>query len=145
MKTTARRGGHEERLPHRLALAGVAAQLGAHLRGAVHHGAGVGGDLVGRVGAVGVDDDDLVSSATVSTSASRTRVTTSPTVAASLRAGTTRLTAARSRPWRPAGRRATSRPVGGAGLVAHQASLASGAWGAWATSAEARLRRRRRH
>ncbi len=32
------------------------------------------------------------SSATVSTSASRTRVTTSPTVAASLRAGTTRLT-----------------------------------------------------
>ena len=73
---------------------------------------GVRGDGVGVVGGVGVDDHDLVEQAAVSISASRTRVTTSPTVAASLRAGTTRLTVVAA-PWRRAGRRASSRASGG--------------------------------
>ena len=62
--------GHEQRLPHRLALARDGAEVGPDLRRAVHDRAGVGGDRVGRVGGVGVDHHDLVEQRTVSTSAS---------------------------------------------------------------------------
>ena len=61
--------GDEQRLPHRLALARVAAELGPDLVRAVHDGPGVGGHREGVVGRVGVDDHDLVEQAPSSPSA----------------------------------------------------------------------------
>ena len=84
--------GHEQGLPHRLALAGVGAEVGADLARAVHDGTRGRGDRVGRRrSSRSRSPRSRRAAAAVSISASRTRPTTSPTVAASLRAGTTRL------------------------------------------------------
>ena len=52
--------GHEQRLPHRLALAPVGAELRTDLVRAMHSCAGVGRCREGVIGRVRVDDDDLV-------------------------------------------------------------------------------------
>ena len=52
--------GDEERLPHRLALAGVGAEVRADLRRPVHDGTGRGRGVVRPVRRVAVDDHDLV-------------------------------------------------------------------------------------
>ena len=93
MKTTTSPRGHEQRLPHRLALArdGCRGRAGSRPTGAPPRRRRWPRRTSRRSESESITTISS-SSATVSTSASRTRVTTSPTVAASLRAGTTRLT-----------------------------------------------------
>ncbi len=52
--------GDQERLPQRLALARVGAEMGRDVAGPVHRGAGPGGHGGGRIGRIGVHHHDLV-------------------------------------------------------------------------------------